>query len=268
MTIEVDSKMIVLCGSGAGVTEIFDTMLATDDWRSLRRNACRLLSARGRTEAASILEEFPFDLRRGTNYFQDEFSVLYAVVPLEKYIELEELKSSSGLLFRVIAETISEIGPYTRFVVATLESDDGPAPVPPPSPQITSEAVEIALSDAEHLIKTKGPISAVDRVHTALHGYLRVVLDQAAIPYEKDTPITKLFKLLRENHPDLKSMGTRSEEIWHIINTTASIVQSLNVLRNNASIAHANEALLEPAEAMLSINAARTLLHYLDSKIG
>jgi hypothetical protein len=36
--------------------------------------------------------------------------------------------------------------------------------------------------------------------------------------------------------------------------------------RNNKSMAHPN-TLLEPPEAMLAINAIRTMLHYLDNKL-
>jgi hypothetical protein len=259
--------MIVLYGSGAGVTEIFGSKLPEREWESLRRNTRRLLVARGNPKAADLLERFPFELRDGTNYFQDEFSVLYLVASLEQYIGLEEIKASSGSLFRSIAETISEIGPITRFVVAELEAADGPTAVPPPTPQVTSEAVEAALSDAEHLIRAKSPASALDRVHTALHGYLRVVLDREGIAYEPRATITRLFKLLREKHPALRDLGTRSEDLWRIVSSTASVVDALNVLRNNASIAHPNESLLEAAEAMLAINSARTLLHYLDAKI-
>jgi hypothetical protein len=259
--------MIVLHGSGAGVTEIFGPALPEDDWQSLRRNTGRLLTARGHTKAASILQRFPFELRGGTNYFQDEFSLLYAVLPLEQCIQIEEIKSSSAGSFQLIADTMSEIGCYTRFVVAELEAAEGPSPVPPPSPQVTSEAVEAALSDAEHLIRAKGPSSALDRVHTALHGYLRVVLDREKITYEPGAPITRLFKLLREKHPALRDLGARSEDLWRIVMSTASVVDALNVLRNNASIAHPNEGLLEDAEAMLAINSARTLFHYLDAKV-
>jgi hypothetical protein len=259
--------VIVLHGSGAGVTEIFGPALPEKDWEALRRNTGRLLAARGNAQAASALQKLPFELRGGTNYFQDEFSVLYAVLPLEQYIRVEEIKASSASLFRSLAETISEIGPYTRFVVVELEAADEPAPVPPPSPQVTSEAVEAALADAEHLIRAKSAASALDRVHTALHGYLRVVLDREGIAYEPKAPVTRLFKLLREKHPQFRQLGARSEDLWRIVTSMASVVDALNVLRNNASIAHPNEALLEAAEAMLAINSARTLFHYLDSKI-
>ncbi len=40
----------------------------------------------------------------------------------------------------------------------------------------------------------------------------------------------------------------------------------LNPIRNSASMAHPNADLLEDPEAMLVINAARTILHYIDAK--
>jgi hypothetical protein len=39
------------------------------------------------------------------------------------------------------------------------------------TPQNATETVRRALADAEHLIQKNGATSAVDRVHTALHGY-------------------------------------------------------------------------------------------------
>lgn len=53
------------------------------------------------------------------------------------------------------------------------------------SPQITSEVVRRALLDAESLIKTSGPTSAVDRVHTAIHGYLVALCQGAGVGYQE-----------------------------------------------------------------------------------
>ena len=47
----------------------------------------------------------------------------------------------------------------------------------------------------------------------------------------------------------------------------SSVVDTLNTLRNTASLAHPNDALLDDEEAMLAINAAQTILHYLDPKL-
>jgi hypothetical protein len=45
-------------------------------------------------------------------------------------------------------------------------------------------------------------------------------------------------------------------------------MDALQPIRNNASVAHPNEALLDAPEAMLVVNTARTLLHYLDAKFS
>jgi hypothetical protein len=47
----------------------------------------------------------------------------------------------------------------------------------------------------------------------------------------------------------------------------AQIVDVLNPVRNQKSMAHPNEDLLEEPEAMLVANAVRTLLHYLNAKL-
>jgi hypothetical protein len=46
----------------------------------------------------------------------------------------------------------------------------------------------------------------------------------------------------------------------------ATALDAINTMRNRASVAHANEQLLDNAEAVLALNAIRTILHYLDLK--
>lgn len=145
---------------------------------------------------------------------------------------------------------------------------EGASPVATPAPRISSAVVERAISDLETLLQTNGAVSGVDRVHTALHGYLRAVCDSEGIPYDRDESMTRLFRLLRQYHPALQNLGTRSSDIVRILQSFANIMDVLNPIRNNASVAHPNADLLEKDEAMLVINAARTLLHYLDAKFS
>lgn len=137
-----------------------------------------------------------------------------------------------------------------------------------PNPKITSAVVERAITDVETLLNTNSAVSGVDRIHTALHGYLRAVCDQEKIGYQKDEGMAKLFKLLRQHHPALQNIGSRSQDIERVFHSFAIILDALNPIRNNASVAHPSNDLLEKDEAMLVINAARTLLHYLDSKFA
>jgi hypothetical protein len=53
-----------------------------------------------------------------------------------------------------------------------------------------------------------------------------------------------------------------------VLNASGSILDALNPLRNNASVAHPNAQLLGRDEAQLVINVGRSLLTYLDAKFG
>ena len=136
-----------------------------------------------------------------------------------------------------------------------------------PALRITSEVVERALLDAQELLRATGATSGVDRIHTALHGYLREVSRIAGIVAADDAPLTGLFKRVREAHPAFRDLGPRSDDILRVLRALATILDSFNPLRNKASVAHPNPALLPEPEAMLVINAARTILHYIDEKV-
>lgn len=151
---------------------------------------------------------------------------------------------------------------------AIIQRLDGVAIERSATPRITSEIVTRALADAEALIASTGATSAVDRVHTAMHGYLIAVCGAAAVTPPSDASMTALFKLLRREHPKLSDLGPRSEEITKVLNACASILDAMNPVRNRASVAHPNQQLLADDEARLVISVSRTLLNYLDAKLA
>jgi hypothetical protein len=257
-------------GSGSGEIDLLGHSLPPEDWRTLRENVIRLLKARKAQLASELLTSIPFDLHDGTNSFGDEFSLLYLSTFLAQYVDLAERHEDpdSRQAFRQIAETITEVGPPIRFIAVALDTKAGPPPVTSPLLAVTSDAVERALADAEQLIHTRGAVSGVDRVHTAFHGYLRAVCAKLNIIVPDDASVTQLFRLVRDNHPALAPSGPRAEDVDRIARAMATILDSLNPLRNRASIAHPNDALLGEPEAMLVINTIRTLLHYLNARLG
>lgn len=135
-----------------------------------------------------------------------------------------------------------------------------------PAIAITSEVVFDALDDATSLIKERKAVSAVDRVHTAFHGYLRSICTQANISFSPEDDIVALLKKAFAAHPKL-NIEERADEIRSIVRGLASISHSLNPIRNHGSLAHANENLLAEPEAMLVINVVRTLMTYLEAKL-
>jgi hypothetical protein len=365
--------------SGAGDFTMLQDGLSQEECRILFENAERLLAARSQMRAAEILRSVPFRVVEATNHFNDEFSMLHAVVPLEEYERLRRSRETADRpAFAQIAEVLSELGTYIRFIAVELALEkpvrasgqpgyglkqseisklvykyigvsggylgdfsyrshhefyveldldinphkydgttrerfikiltesspvtqarilegvlarfpvgsseirtqdvvaqirnwivrlrSGPN-VEQPSLRITSEVVERALLDAQELLRATGATSGVDRLHTALHGYLREVCGNACLKTSEGSTLTDLFKQIREEHPAFRDLGPRSDDILRVLRALSTILDSLNPLRNKASVAHANPTLLPEPEAMLVINAARSILHYVDEKV-
>lgn len=187
-------------GSGARDIELDGQEMHSDRWNKLRAMSIKMLRSRGHAKAAKILEDTPFGVCGGYNGFGDAFSLLYWRAPFEEY-EVAGAWSEDPAYraaFEQIAKTVAEVtGLHIRFVAVELDTNETLSAVSTPNLQTTSDVVDRALKDAEHLLSTTGATSGVDRVHTALHGYLKVACDKNAIAYPADPTIAKLFKLLR-----------------------------------------------------------------------
>ena len=365
---------------GAGDFTIVEDGLTHDQCRVLFENAVRLLSVRSQLRAAEVLRSVAFRVVEATNHFNDEFSMLHAVVPLDKYERLRRRQEDKAerQAFGEIAEVLSELGTNIRFIAIELALERPVHPgvqlglglkqseiskvvykyigvfggylgdfsyrshhefyidldldidpykydgttrerfikilsesvpqvqvrilegilarfpvgsaglrtgerakemrgwimrlrtgphVEQPALRITSEVVERALLDAQELVRATGATSGVDRIHTALHGYMREVCGGASLATVEDASLTELFKQVREAHPAFRDLGPRSEDIARVLRALATILDSFSPLRNKASVAHPNAVLLPEPEAMLVINAARSILHYVDEKV-
>ncbi len=130
----------------------------------------------------------------------------------------------------------------------------------------TSETVKAAIADADLLIREHGNTSGTDRVHTALHGYLRSLCTKYGIQFDQDSDAPRLLKVLRTPVPQLQAGLTRQDDVNRLVGALGTIVDALSPIRNHASLAHPNETRLEAAEAALAIDSARTILNYLIQK--
>lgn len=65
------------------------------------------------------------------------------------------------------------------------------------------------------------------------------------IEYPCDAATTALFKRLRQEHPGLQDLGPRAEDVGHVLNACASILDSLNpIIHHHAWMSRAT---LRPA---------------------
>lgn len=129
-----------------------------------------------------------------------------------------------------------------------------------------STTVMRALGDAKALVGTVDASSAIDRAHTALHGYLVQLCRDRSIVLPKDPTASKAFKLLREHHPALQASGHRADEITRVLNSFTASIDAFSTLRNKASLAHVNE-LLDVPEATAIVNAMYTIFRYIQDSI-
>ncbi len=106
------------------------------------------------------------------------------------------------------------------------------------------------------------------RVAETLHGYLRHVCNEADIEYIQDDKIIDLFKKLLAEHEALQDLGPRPQDTSTITKAFCGVMTVIDPLRNRASFAHPTPALLGVPEAVLAINAAKTILHYVDAKLA
>ena len=137
------------------------------------------------------------------------------------------------------------------------------SPAPPLSPD---NAVARALADAAALLGSSGAASAVDRAHTALHGYLAHLCLEEQLEVGTKPSSSKLFKTLRGSHPAFQPRGPRANDVTRVLQSFAVALDSLSPIRNRASLAHANPLLEEP-EAAAALNAARTIFRYVQDSL-
>jgi hypothetical protein len=220
----------------------------------------------------NVLEAFYIQCRldvnpreiEGTNRHRFE-QILAKVSPAEQAVIVREALKRHPPDETVWNTRTKELHDELLAVASRLE---GTSPVRSKKPAITSAVVERAIDDAERLLEKTGATSAVDRLHTVLHGYLRAVCDDAGIAYSKTMMMSGLFSLIRNRHPAFTDLGPRKNEVVQVLRSISGIMDLLNPIRNESSVAHPNKDLLDPAEAALVINTARTILHYLDMKLS
>lgn len=159
---------------------------------------------------------------------------------------------------------ITAIPEMSAFVFTDVQNVHAAAP----AGMSSGDVVVRALADAEHLMQLSGPVSTVDRLHTALHGYFRSLCTENGIAVAEEASLTALFKALRTAHPLLKDLGSYDKDLVRVLHGFANTIDAINSLRNNGSVAHPSEDLLGEPEAHLAANATRTIFNYIRAKVG
>lgn len=127
-----------------------------------------------------------------------------------------------------------------------------------------SDTILHAISDAEIFIREEKYESAVDRIHTAFHGYLRQILEKHHVDYLADDSISALYSKLHNMYGTCIQPPDVSTRIRDIVRSGSGMVTRINELRNNNTIAHANTQLIQKREAELVIRMLSAIINYID----
>ncbi|MBM6550310.1 abortive infection family protein [Marinomonas ostreistagni] len=134
--------------------------------------------------------------------------------------------------------------------------------------KITSETIYQALDDAQLLINNNKPENAYDRMHTALHGFLKKTCENEKIQFSSSDGMTALLPKISNHLKTFQSFETdRNEKIVTMLRALNNVLDSINYLRNHNSLSHPNEKLLNKSDALFAINIARSITSYIDSII-
>jgi hypothetical protein len=150
-------------------------------------------------------------------------------------------------------------------VIESILNDDEGKIVQNPDLSNSNESVFHALADAETLITERGAPNAYDRMHTALHSFLREVCDNNSISYGSGDAITALLPKVNSYIKSQPDDDGRNDKVYQMLRSTNAILDSLNYLRNHHSLSHPTEELLNEADALYAINIARSIMTYVDS---
>ncbi|MGN4445822.1 hypothetical protein CN980_00920 [Bacillus cereus] len=132
------------------------------------------------------------------------------------------------------------------------------------------EYVKEVLNHAETLINQHSFSSAIDRVHAALHGYLKnICMNEGLTCTTADPKIQDLWSKIKQEHPKFSvNVKEHYKPINQCVDAIGKALHNINDVRNRLSYSHPNAEIIEENEAKLVINLSRVLLQYIDSKIG
>lgn len=127
-----------------------------------------------------------------------------------------------------------------------------------------SGTISKAIEDANVFIRDGRYDSAVDRVHTAFHGYLRQLLSDHGEQSSTEDSLPALFSRLHIHYACHIQPIDVAERVKGVLRSAGGMINTVNELRNNNTIVHPNSQLIQKREARLVIRLISAISEYLE----
>lgn len=165
-------------------------------------------------------------------------------------------------LYKDEGRDLSTLYNECRIIVDRLMHDAPVVDLDALTPNADGREFETLAKSVRDSIESNQPEAGIDRLHTFVVKYIRVVCEKHGIATERDKPLHSIFG---EYVKFLKNRGfIESEMTERILKSTISIFEAFNRVRNDQSLAHDNP-MLKYEESILILNNVATSIRFLKS---
>lgn len=230
-------------------------------WNQLISNGIRYLQEQSNDTATAVLKQATFDVehtyhdswRWGTDYWE---LALYL-----KHGDYAALGDKRDQVERDIMSALVTLQKGSRDLLSTVSIR--------PAVEENLEWKDVlpfqkAAEDAELFIREESYDLAFDSIHTAFSDYIKYLLKEHDLHFEKDDSLSELLTKLYEyycSHIQQKDAGDR---IKTILQSTEGMINTIDELKNNNADAHSDGQLIEKREAQLVISLINSIVDYID----
>lgn len=244
------------------------------DWQAVRpvtkESAIQLISKEREALTNVATETIP--------YKDDEVEEEYG----ERHRKILDIAKRAGFEYPITANTLAEwweevkymahpaerqqyiselFSPLINTLRDSAESDDN---INFQQAAARSDIVLKAVEDAEVFIREGKYDSAVDRIHTAFHGYLRQLLIEHDIACGTGEGLPVLYSKLHGQYSRVIQPSEIGERVKSILRSGSGMINTINELRNNNTIVHPNGHLIQKREAKLVIRLVNAIMDYIE----
>ena len=170
----------------------------------------------------------------------------------------------NALLYVYVDEERETDADYSacRLIAARLQHDSPVIDIDAIVPNADGREFESLAKSVREAIEQNHPDTGLDRLHTFLMKYVRILCEKHGIDTSKDKPLHSLFG---EYVEFLANCGqVESDMAKRILKSTISIFEAFNRVRNDKSLAHDNTT-LGHSESILILNSVASSIRFVKS---
>lgn len=197
-------------------------------------------------------------------FTRKEWNTYAAILHIKAHTsDLKTLESNKNKILN-IAQRI--FGRDTDYILTDVEIDIllNPSDIIDLTEFDKTETTKKTIEDAELLMKQGNYTSAIDRVHTTIHGYLRWKLEKLGLEYFESDTIMQLYSKIHIQL-DIDGNNDIAQLIKTAIRSASGVIDSINTARNKHSLSHPNKVIIGNSEAKLVISLVKNILEYLEN---